>query len=175
MNGLFDLAETIKSDRKYIYYMSQFTAEYCELYVDLVCVYQPENILNTLKVTLIDYSYRLEECLRTCRKRKVWEGVAYLLEASGQIEDAFTLKSEKLTGLIHEFEEAFLNLNDADIEFIQSNIDANLVSLVQLCQRNSQALNEATKEKIWFTLFDQFMKPIQSIQHIRERFAFFYF
>ncbi len=169
MKGLFDLAELIKPDRKYIFYMSQFTAEFCELYVDLICVYQPESILNTLKVTLSDYSYRLDECLRTCRKRKAWEGVAYLLEASGQIEAAFTLKSEKLAGLICELEQGILRLGDTEVEFIRSRIDANLVSLVQLCQRNSQSLNEATKEKIWFTLFDEVMKPIQAIQLLRER------
>ena len=49
MKGLFDLAELIKPDRKYVYQMSQFTAEYCELYVDLVCVYHPESILTILK------------------------------------------------------------------------------------------------------------------------------
>lgn len=167
MKGLFDLAELLKPDRKYIHYMSQFNAEYCELYVDLICVYEPDKILYFLQTTLSDYTYRIDECLRICRKRKVWDGAAYLLEKSGQIEAAFSLNSEKLVTLIRELLTKLLSLQDSELNASKSTIDATLVSIVQLCQRNSQSLTEPIKDKIWFTLFDEVIKPIQTVQFVK--------
>lgn len=164
MKGLFDLAELIKPDRKYIYFMSQLTSEYCELYIDLVCVYEPDKILSVFTMTLSDYAYSIDECLRICRKRKVWDGAAYLLEKSGQIKAAFDLKSEKLCGLIRDLETRLIDMTDGEIVTNREKIDGTLVLIVQLCQRNSQALNETVKEQVWFSLFDEVMRPIQKIQ-----------
>lgn len=35
--------------------------------------------------------------------------------------------------------------------------------IVQLCQRNSCSLSDQTKEKIWFSLFDEIMRPIRGL------------
>ncbi len=167
MKGLFDLAELIKLDGKYSYFMSQLSSEYCELYVDLVCVYEPDKILSVLTMTLSDYAYSIEECLRICRKRKIWEGCAYLLEKSGQIEAAFSLKSERLVMLVKELESSLVGLNGSELASLKKSIDSSLVTIVELCQRNSQALDESVKEKIWFSLFDEVMRPIQTIEGIK--------
>jgi hypothetical protein len=163
MKGLFDLAELIKIDRKYINYMSQFGAEYCELYVDLICFYEPEKLLYYLKTILSDYSYRVDECLRICRSRKVWDGAAYLLEKSGQIEAAFSLNIEKISALIKDLQKRLETMSDLELDAAKTGIDAQLIAIVQLCQRNSCSLNDSTKEKIWFSLFHEIMKPVGSL------------
>jgi hypothetical protein len=163
MQGLFELVDMIKTNKKYINYMSQFNAEYCELYVDLVCCYEPEKILYFLKHTLSDYSYRTDECLRICRERKVWDGAAYLLEKSGQIEAAFGLHLEKLIGYIKELQKRLETYSEHELDVCKSSIDALLVMIVQLCQRSSCALEDSIKEKIWFSLFDEVMRPLRSL------------
>lgn len=157
------MADLIKSNRKCINYMSQFSAEYCELYVDLICLHEPEKLLNFLKTSLSDYSCRIEECLRICRERQVWDAAAYLLEKSGQIEAAFTLNLEKLSNLMRDLQKRLSSLDEAELSVCKSNIDANLVKIIQLCQRNSQSLNDSVKERVWFSLFDEVMRPIQSL------------
>lgn len=163
IKGLFDLAELIKIDRKYINYMSQFSPEYCELYVDLICYYEPDKLLYFLKTILNDYSYRVDECLRICRARKVWDGAAYLLEKSGQIEAAFSLNIEKVNSLIKDLQKKLEQMSQKELDSIKSNIDAMVIAIVQLCQRNSCSLNDSVKEKIWFSLFHEVMKPVGSL------------
>ena len=163
MKGLFDLAEMIKTDRKYMNYLAQFTPDYCELYVDLICFFDPNKVVSLLKTTLSDYSYRVEECLRICRERECWDGSAYLLEKSGQIEAAFSLYLEKMSSLIKDLQKKLEVLTDRELAVLKSSIDAHLMAIVQLCQRNSNSLGDAIKEKIWFSLFDEVMKPIRSL------------
>lgn len=35
--------------------------------------------------------------------------------------------------------------------------------IVQLCQRNSCSLSDQVREKIWFSLFDEVMRPIRAL------------
>lgn len=100
VKGLFDLVELIKTDRKYLNYMSQFGGEYCELYVELICEFEPSALVYVFKSVLSEYNFRLDECLRICREREHWDGAAYLLEKSGQVEAAFMLNLEKMSSLI---------------------------------------------------------------------------
>ena len=100
VKGLFDLVELIKTDRKYLNYMSQFGGEYCELYVELICEFEPDSLIYVFKSVLNEYNFRLDECLRICREREHWDGAAYLLEKSGQVEAAFMLNLEKMSALI---------------------------------------------------------------------------
>jgi hypothetical protein len=163
MHGLFELVELIKIDRKYINYISQFSSEYCEIFIDLICRFEPEKLLYELKTTLSEYSFRIDECLRICRDRKHWDGAAYLLEKSGQIEAAFTLYLEKMTALIKELQKNLETLSERELNILKSNVDALLIMIIQLCQRNNCALSDAAKEKIWFSLFEEIMKPIRSL------------
>lgn len=163
MKGLFELVELIKIDRKYINYISQFNSEYCEIYIDLICRFEPEKLLYELRTTLSEYSYRIDECLRICRQRKHWDGAAYLLEKSGQIEAAFMLYLEKLTSYIKELQKSLETMSERDLNILKSRIDAMLIMIVQLCQRNNCSVDEPVKEKIWFSLFDEIMKPIRSL------------
>lgn len=163
VKGLFDLVELIKTDRKYLNYMSQFGGEYCELYVELVCQHEPDSLIYILKTILSEYNYRIDECLRICRERQHWDGAAYLLEKSGQIEAAFSLNLEKMISLIKELQKNLEILPERQLDRLKTNIDALLVMIVQLCQRNSCSLNDSVKEKIWFSLFDEVMKPIRGL------------
>jgi hypothetical protein len=164
MRGLFELVELIKIDRKYINYISQFNAsEHCELYIDLVCRFEPAKLLYELRSTLGEHAYRVDECLRICRARKHWDGAAYLLEKSGQVEAAFALYLEKVAGFIKELQRSLETLSERELNTLKANIDALLVMIVQLCQRNNCALSEPAKEKIWFSLFEEIMRPIRSL------------
>lgn len=147
IKSLFELVEVIKTDRKYLNYISQFGGEYCELYVELICKHEPDVLINVLKTTLSDYSFRIDECLRICRETQHWDGAAYLLEKSGQIEAAFTLHLEKMTGFIKDLQKNLENLSQRELNILKSNIDALLIMIVRLCQRNSCSLNDSVKEK----------------------------
>ncbi|CAF0823316.1 unnamed protein product [Brachionus calyciflorus] len=163
LKSLLELVDLIKTDRKYINYLSQFGGEYCELYVDLICQFEPDNLVNILKTSLSEYSFRIDECIRICRERQNIDGLAYLLEKSGQIESAFSLHLEKMNSLIKELQKNLEILDDREVELLKHKIDALLIMIVKLCQTNSCALEDATKEKIWFSLFDEVMRPIQSL------------
>ena len=163
MKGLFELVELIKIDRKYINYISQFSSENCEIYIDLICRFEPGKLVYELKTTLSEYSFRIDECLRICRERKHWDGAAYLLEKSGQIEAAFSLYLEKMVGFIKDLQKNLEVLSERELNILKSNIDALLIVIVQLCQRNNCALSDAAKEKIWFSLFEEIMNPIRGL------------
>lgn len=112
LKGLFDLIELIKTDRKYLNYMSQFSGEYCELYVDLICEFEPDSLIFVFKSILNEYNFRLDECLRICREHEHWDGAAYLLEKSGQVEAAFTLNLEKMNSMIKQIQKNLETLTD---------------------------------------------------------------
>ena len=54
-------------------------------------------------------------------------------------------------------------MSEIELNISKSNIDAMLIKIIQLCQRNSQSLNDSVKEKVWFSLFDEIMRPIHSL------------
>ncbi|RNA12188.1 vacuolar sorting-associated 8 -like protein [Brachionus plicatilis] len=163
LTSLLDLLEYIKTDRKYLNYISQFSGEYCELYVDLMCQFDPHNLINILKSSLNEYSFRIDECIRICREHKHVDGLAYLLEKSGQIESAFNLHLEKINSLIKDLQKNVQLYSELELDTIKQNIDALLVMIVKLCQTHSCSLQDGVKQKIWFSLFDEVMRPIQSL------------
>lgn len=162
MKGLFELIDSIKSNRQYLHFISQLQSEYVELYIDAMCVFEPNLVLPYLRLTSSDYSYRSDECLRICRERKLNDATAYLLEKTGQIEAAFSIHFENLTSLIKDLEKTLAKNTQEEINLYQVKIEALLILIVELCQRSSCSLNDQIKEKIWFTLFDEIMLPLRT-------------
>lgn len=163
LKSLLDLLELIKTNRKFINHISQFNGEYCEIYIDLICEFDQENLINILKTSLNEYSFRIDECIRICRQHNHSDGLAYLLEKSGQIESAFNLHLEKINSLIKDLQKNLQTYSDIELDTSKHKIDALLVMIVKLCQNHSCSLEENIKEKIWFSLFDEVMRPIQSL------------
>lgn len=163
LKSLLDLFELIKTNRKYLNYISQFNGEYCEFYIDLICQFDPDNLLNILKTTLNEYSFRIDECIRICREHDHVDGLAYLLEKSGQIESAFNLHLEKMNSSIKALQKILEAYAEVEFDSCKQKIDALLVMIVKLCQTHSCSLEDSIKEKIWFSLFDEVMRPIQSL------------
>ena len=68
-----------------------------------------------------------------------------------------------MSSLIKDLQKRLEVLSDRELSVLKSSIDAHLMMIVQLCQRNSNSLSVPIKEKIWFLLFDEIMKPIRSL------------
>lgn len=67
------------------------------------------------KSLISEYNFRLDECLRICREHEHWEGAAFLLEKSGQVEAAFTLYLEKMNTMIKELQKNLENLTESKL------------------------------------------------------------
>eukprot|EP00943_MAST-04B_sp_MAST-4B-sp1_P009275 g9275.t1 len=59
-----------------------------QLYVELLCKFDPSSILSFLKET---DGYALDNCLNICKENGVIDATAYLLERTGNIEDALKM------------------------------------------------------------------------------------
>lgn len=175
MSGLFKLIDIIKSNRQFIYYISHLSNEYIELYINLMCVYDSDNVVRYLRSISGEYALRLDECLRICRDRRCWDAVAYLHEKSGQIEAAFNIYLDKLKQKIKNLE---FKLNDIHVNVqkmnkniltnelidIKANINSMLNIIIELIQQNDYLLViEREKEKTWFSLFDEIMSQIANL------------
>lgn len=171
LKSLLDLLELIKTNRKFLNYISQFNGEYCEMYIDLICEFDKENLINILKTTLNEYSFRIDQCITICRDHNHLDGLAFLLEKSGKIEMAFDLHLRKMSSLIKDLQKNLQECTDIELDTSKHKIDALLVMIVKLCQTNSCSLEDKIKEKIWFLIFDEVMRPIQSLfmnKHVKN-------
>ena len=172
VKGLFDLAELIKIDQKYASFMAQITFDYCQLYLDLVCYYEPKKSVYTLKsllhantttaitTTSNNNNTADSEYLRICRARNVWDGCAYLLERAGQVEDAFELYFERLGALVSDLQKS--RDQHEPHESLESSrhlshLKSHTLATIQLCQRNNHSLGDAAKEHMWLRLLNQFI------------------
>ncbi|XP_013387109.1 vacuolar protein sorting-associated protein 8 homolog isoform X2 [Lingula anatina] len=132
-----------------------------EQYIELMCQYQPTAVYSYIKAA---EGYRLEETLELCRKYKVSDATAFLLEKKGDVQGAFNINLETLQARLKDIQELLKSTKDEtrpekDIKVAFSSLQAVLLVLIQLCQRNSSKIDEAEREKLWFPLFEAMMAP----------------
>ena len=167
MKGLFDLIEIIKVNRQFMFYLSHLSNEYIELYINLMCIFEPDKVAHYLRTKSSEFMYRFDECLKMCRERKCWDAVAYLLEKSGQIDQAFNLYLEKLQMKIKLFlNEISSNSSVNQMLDLKQLLNSNLNLIIELVQQNDYTLQDQVKEKIWFSLFDEIMLVISELSSI---------
>uniref|UniRef100_A0A8D2P029 Vacuolar protein sorting-associated protein 8 homolog n=1 Tax=Zosterops lateralis melanops TaxID=1220523 RepID=A0A8D2P029_ZOSLA len=114
-----------------------------EQFIELLCQYSPDQVLETLKV--LEYC-RLEETIEITQKYQLHEASSYLLEKKGDIHGAFLVMLERL-----QTEPSLLE-----------NIEDTLVKTIALCQRNSHSLDQQQREALWFPLLEAMMSPQKS-------------
>ncbi|XP_053385366.1 vacuolar protein sorting-associated protein 8 homolog [Mercenaria mercenaria] len=139
-----------------------------ELYIDLMCQYKPNHVENFIKT---NEGYRLEETLAICRKHHLSEATAYLLEKAGDIQGAFGIHLESLKGKLKKLTECLLSKSDEgkDVQTQFGEVQTVLLMIVQLCQRNSGKMDEASREALWFPLLDALMFPQRRIKDIDNK------
>ncbi|NWU69121.1 VPS8 protein, partial [Pterocles burchelli] len=128
---------------------------YCitEQFVELLCQYSPDQVLETLKV--LEYC-RLEETIQITQKHQLHEASSYLLEKKGDIHGAFLVMLERLQSKL-----LMLTQDDgssAELPLLE-NIEDTLMKTIALCQRNSHNLDQQQREALWFPLLEAMMSP----------------
>ncbi|XP_037445372.1 uncharacterized protein LOC119314796 isoform X2 [Triticum dicoccoides] len=151
------------------------TDKLVELYLELLCQYEPRSVLKFLET--FD-SYRLERCLLLCLDYGVTDAAAFLQERVGDVASALELVlaglDEKVNQFIASVENAFSRTSSKSIsEIEQPDIVLNmsearpvldvLRSSIGLCQRNSQRLDPEESQLHWFQLVDSFSDPLKKL------------
>ncbi|KAL8227488.1 hypothetical protein R6Q57_015072 [Mikania cordata] len=132
------------------------TDEMTELYLELLCQYEPNSVLHFLETC---ESYRVDHCLRLCQEHKIIDAAAFLLERVGDVGSALTFT---LSGLADKFDVLAQSVLDyARVDQAMVNDILHIVrTCVGLCQRNSSRLDPNESEALWFQLLDKFCEPL---------------
>ncbi|ANM67431.1 transducin family protein / WD-40 repeat family protein [Arabidopsis thaliana] len=150
------------------------TDDMIELYVELLCKYEPKSVLKFLET--FD-SYRVEHCLRLCQEYGIVDAAAFLLERVGDAGSALSLTLSGLNEKYVELEIAVECLmsemklgasEGASLEHFSSALELKEVHDIQgvlqacigLCQRNTPRLNPEESEILWFRFLDTFCEPL---------------
>ncbi|XP_055018746.1 vacuolar protein sorting-associated protein 8 homolog [Boleophthalmus pectinirostris] len=124
-----------------------------ELLLELMCRFAPEQLLDFLQSC---QQYRLEEAIQITDKYHHNEATAYLLEKKGDVHGAFNILlemlKEKLTVLTASQTEGSLEEESAHKDLEQA-----LNTVIELCHRSSQGLNQQQTEGLWFPLLEAMM------------------
>lgn len=146
--------------------------EVIELYLELLCQYEPDSVLKFLDTS---ENYRVDRCLLLCQKYGVVDAAAFLLERVGDVGSALLLI---LSGLNDKFvmldsavgstiSDVYVG-RDAHMEYFAAasglkevqDIKKILHACIGLCQRNSPRLDPEESESLWFHLLDLFCAPL---------------
>lgn len=124
-----------------------------ELLLELMCHFAPEQLLGFLQSC---QHYRLEEAIQITNKCHHSEATAYLLEKKGDVHGAFNILlemlKEKLRVLTTEQTEG-----SPEEEFARRDLEQALNTVIDLCHRSSQGLNQQQTQGLWFPLLEAMM------------------
>ncbi|KAK3152034.1 hypothetical protein QOZ80_2BG0153450 [Eleusine coracana subsp. coracana] len=160
--------------------------ELVELYLELLCQYEPRSVLKFLET--FD-SYKLERCLHLCLDYGVTDAAAFLQERVGDVGSALALVlaglDENISLFISSVENTFSDVAsknisetkepDSLLEMPEAHpvVDA-LRASIGLCQRNSQRLDPEESQSLWFQLLDSFSEPLKQLyasKDVNEKYA----
>ncbi|KAK9068340.1 hypothetical protein SSX86_012451 [Deinandra increscens subsp. villosa] len=138
------------------------TDEMVELYLELLCQYEPNSVLHFLETC---ESYRVDHCLRLCQEHKITDAAAFLLERVGDVGSALSFTLSDLADRFSLLEAAAQSAYDyAGVDEAMKKEVNDILHIVRtcvgLCQRNSSRLDPNESEALWFQLLDKFCEPL---------------
>lgn len=142
------------------------TDEMTELYLELLCQYEPNSVLHFLETC---ESYRVDHCLRLCQEHGIIDAAAFLLERVGDVATALSFilldLGDKFSMLDAAARSVYVYAGvdhfNAFMKKKEVNDILNIVhTCVGLCQRNSSRLDPNESEALWFQLLDTFCEPL---------------
>uniref|UniRef100_A0A670ZWI9 Vacuolar protein sorting-associated protein 8 homolog n=1 Tax=Pseudonaja textilis TaxID=8673 RepID=A0A670ZWI9_PSETE len=116
----------------------QLSPSITEQFIDLLCRYDADQVLETLKCL---ESYRLEETIQVTQKYQLHEASSYLLEKKDDIPGAFLIMLEWLQSKL-----STLTSGDKTQLPLLKDIEDTLAKTIALCQRNSHKFNQQERE-----------------------------
>ncbi|KAG6667166.1 vacuolar protein sorting-associated protein 8 homolog isoform X1 [Carya illinoinensis] len=155
----------------------EVTDEMIELYLELLCQYEPNSVLKFLET--FD-SYRVEHCLRLCQEYGIIDAAAFLLERVGDVGSALLLTLSGLDSKFVELDTAVESVvssvasgSAAGLEYLRTAMNTKEVNEIRnilnacigLCQRNTPRLNPEESETLWFRLLDSFCNPLMDSEN----------
>ncbi|MCO5611674.1 hypothetical protein L7F22_065929 [Adiantum nelumboides] len=158
----------------------EFSNEMEELYVELLCQFEPKSVLKFLKSF---EDYRLEHCLKLCQDYGIADAAAYLLERVGDISSALSLVLANMDYHMHDMDLSIARLYARQVNLnseVEDNVEQFLSitevaatcsvmnAAVALCQRNTWRMNPAESEMLWFRLLDRFVDPLRKLHEARK-------
>lgn len=157
----FNLLNCLLGPREYPSSAPDFTQDLAlhEFLLELMCRFAPDQLLGFLQSC---QHYRLEEAIQITDKHHHSEATAYLLEKKGDVQGAFnilleTLK-EKLRVLTDQQTEG-----SPEEESARRDLEQALNTVIELCHRSSQGLNQQQTEGLWFPLLEAMMASQKNV------------
>ncbi|GJX44311.1 vacuolar protein sorting-associated protein 8 homolog isoform X1 [Tanacetum coccineum] len=151
------------------------TDEMTELYLELLCQYEPKSVLHFLETC---ESYRVDHCLRLCQEHGIIDAAAFLLERVGDVGSALSFTLSDLADRFNMLDAAAESVDDyAGVDHlivIMKTKEANDIlyivhTCVGLCQRNSSRLDSNESEALWFQFLDTFCEPLKIESELKDQ------
>lgn len=142
-----------------------------ELYIELMCKLEPNKVYQYLRD---NNDYRIEPCLAIVTKHRVTDAVAWLMERSGRVQEAFRLILDTVLSQLKLLNKCFVEW-ETSVAAVASSAAENgvpdaglrdrrgdalkrlraiLAVAISMCLRVSDDLDEPGRRGIWFPLLD---------------------
>ena len=149
-------------------------AETAELYLRLLCQFEPNNVLSFLQSETL---FGLEKALSLCKQFQMREGVVYLLERMGDVQSALVERLSLLESQLSTLDQFYSqqtclppNQNKQITNFVpkfpqESKVDSSVRGILALCKRSAkESGRNENNEEIWFTVVHSLLKQFNKFK-----------
>lgn len=172
LTGIFTVRELLDDDEEV-----EVEPEVHELYLELMCKARPAAVYPYLKDAA---NYRVDECLELCRKYRITDATAWLLEKQGNVHAAYAMVHGTVLERIKDLNLAFTEYEQAAAasgdEVEPPGVDPRAAAYkrlrgilgvtIQMCLRCSDRLDEAGREGMWFPLLDALIDSQRAMRQV---------
>lgn len=160
----------------------QFTPKMHELYMKLLCIYNPGDVLSHLSS---HHDYNIETMIQLCQQYSINDACAYLLERTGDVQGAMELTLRDVVKRVEQLKQfIFLHATEYPLDPTFKPTDVSLYTTKtrtlfqnheyqQLHKQVLQSITTATllcqrsmdSEKLWFSLLDRFVQLQRTVKN----------
>ncbi|XP_046386782.1 vacuolar protein sorting-associated protein 8 homolog isoform X2 [Ischnura elegans] len=140
-----------------------------ERLLTLMCSYEPKRVKKFLETVP---GFRLDEALKITQTHKVMDATAYVLELMGDVQGAFDILIKQLQSSVEIILAPLCageDIGSSEFEIpneIICEVRENVISLVDLCRRGSNLLDDTTRETLWMSLLEGLLAPQRRLQKV---------